>query len=400
MNENNILAAAAQNLLLVELKGVGGWSPNARIKDASRILAENYGGSEKAFKGSENLLPEPHDEEYKELKSAYGAVRSSFYINTMAYGSTVDAKSGKAKADGKRAVLASKIVDGEFMKTHSMLISALDEAREKFATALPERIEQIRNESALGSQFNTDRYPTPDDVRAGWFYEDIIPEPILAANAIKNMGLPPEVAKMIEDNLARKVEAQVQFGQQQLVEQTMEYIKTMVTNLTKLSTWFDRAEGKRPSIFDSLITNVTDSLSKLRTYALPGTDQGDAIITLAEGIESRLNLGDVSIKELKEDGSKAQAMLEGAKDAAKLIDAWSGTSTEFDAPAPKPEPTPTPKDEGVSAQDLGPNPSEELIETSLEEVLEETDTKPEPTPTPEVETVASDSDLDDLLAGW
>jgi hypothetical protein len=406
--DNNILAAASKNLLLVELKGVGGWNSSATIKDASRVLAEKYGGNERAFKGSENLLPSPHDEEYKELKSAYGSVRAAFYLVTMPYGSTVDAKSGKTRADGKRAIIASKIVDGTFLAQMQVLVEQLEQARNKFAAVLPDRIAAIKAESALGSQFDESRYPTTEQVLSSWYYDEILPEPILDASAVKNMGLPPEVAQMIEENLARKVQAQVQFGQQQLVEETMKYVKTMVTNLTKLNAYFNgQHKGKRPSIFDSLVDNVKDSLDKLKTYALPGTTEGGAVLQLVAGIEQRLDMDDIEMSDLKNDGKVAEKVLSGAKEAAKLIDAWSGTSTVFDEPqqapaAPEPKVEATPEldiddlldevnEEEPKPQDLGTNPSEELAPATEED---------EPNEIPPEDDVLPDDDINDLLAGW
>lgn len=412
---NNILSAASKSLLLVELKGVGGWSPNARLKDASRVLAAAYNGSERAFRGTENLLPAPYDEEFKELKAAHSDVRTAFYLATMPYGSTVDAKTGNTRADGKRAVIASKIVDGSFLIHMQSLMRKLEEARAKFAEALPGRIASIRAESALGSQFDASRYPTTEQILRGWYYEEIMPEPILDASAVANMGLPPEVARMIEENLARKVEAQVQFGQQQLVEETMKYVKTMVTNLTKLNTWFTgQGEGKRPSIFDSLVDNVRDSLDKLRVYALPGTNEGDSILALVKGIEERLDMDNVVMSDLKNDHKVAAKVLQGAHEASKLIDAWSGTSTVFDEPAaasvpqPKVEAKPTvDMDELLEGFEEEPvlKPDSALVEMDTGEVEARVTAQfNEPNPSEELMPGAAakdqEEDINDLLQGW
>jgi len=403
MTDNNILAQASKNLLLVELKGIGGWTPNVRLKDASAVLAKHYGSSsDKAFKGTENMLPPPHDEEFKELKAAFGAVRQAFYAHTMPFGSTVDAKSGKVRAEGKRAVVASKIADGSFFALMDGLQGGLAQTRERFAEVLPTRVATIRAEAALGSQFDEDRYPTPEEVRRGWYYEAIVPEPILDAARVASMGLPPEVAQMIEENLARKVESQVSFGQQQLVDETLRYIKTMVTNLTKLNAYFNgQSEGKRPAIFDSLVDNVSESLAKLRTYALPGTAEGDAVLRLADGIEQRLDMESVDASLLRNDGKITERVLKGAKEATKLIDAWAGSETVFDEPAmpmgtqkiPQPPAPAKPEPEELDMDALLAGLEDEP--PAQPEEKEEKEEKEE-----EEDATDADNDIDDLLAGW
>lgn len=362
---NSILAQAASNLLLVQLAAKAGWNPNARITNGGEILANHFGGDNKAFKGTENILPAPHNAEYLALSKAHNAVRSHFYEHTMPFGSSTDAK-GKTSASGPRAITAKQLASGSFFTEHARLLAELDTARENFALAITGRVLDVQASGVLGSEFDAARYPSPDQIRAGWFYEPIVPEPITDGSRLSSMQLPRDMVEQIENQLDARVRAGVQFGQQSLVEETVKSVRSMADQLTKLSEWFSHQQGKRPRIFDSLVTNVQDGLDKLREYALPETDDGVRILALCDQIEARLALNTDTVETIKTSASEARRLARAASDIDDLV-----AGLDFTAPT-------------VSNSNSASPTAQEPARASQE-------------PTPVVETAANTSEFDDLL---
>jgi cell division septation protein DedD len=288
----------------------------------------------------------------------------------MPFVSATDAK-GKTRADGKRAVTAKKIADGSFFAGLTALEATLDAARQAFANAISQRVQQVASNCELGSEFDATKYPSPSEIMAGWYFETIQPEPLNDGSKLEGMYLPDNVLEAIQDGLERQAAAQVAFGQQQLVEETVKSVQTMAANLAKLAAWFKDQKGRRPAIYDSLVSNVTRNLDKLREFALPETEQGARIIELANAIDQKLDLGGVTADSLKDNASTAERI----QTAAQEVVVMAGQMGVEPAPQAKPEPAPQAKPE--------PEPAPQA--------------KPEPEPEPEPDAT---DELDTLLDGW
>lgn len=310
-----ILDSLSSNFLTVTLKGTGGWSPNARIKGAEDVLATEYGGSSKAFKGTENILPAPHNAEYAALAKAFNAYRTKFYGLTMPYSHTTDPKTGKPQADGTRLLAARLLANGEFTNQLQALEQELDNARAAFASVIAYRVGDIQNEGTLGSRFDPSRYPDAATVLAGWRYEPVIPLPLADGSKLKGMSVPIAMVSAIEAQMEAQAASQIRFGQSQIAQEALDNVKTMAANLAKLDQWFTSQQGRRPSIYDSLVTNLQDSLTKLRTYAVANTEEGEKLLALADDIESRLEVGNLKADDFKTDH---QVTRRTAKEASAL----------------------------------------------------------------------------------
>jgi len=373
MTNTPILDQASSSLLSVTLTGTGGWTPNAKIKGAEDVLASEYGGSSKAFRGTENILPAPYNVEFLALQKSFGAVRAAFYEATMPAGHTTNAK-GKQEATGERLVTASKLADGSFLNTLAKLNQELDNARTALASTIQSQVMAIQADGALGSRFDPTRYPSPSDILTGWRYEPVVPKPLTDGSKLKGMSLPASLITAIESQLEAQAASQIAFGQQSLVTDTLANIRTMADNLARLDQWFSTQQGKRPPIYETLVTNLRDSLAKLRAYALPDTPAGAKLLDLARDVEGRLDLSTLSASDLKNDHTIARRT---AKEASTLADSISQSLDDLFAagspPARTAQPTAAPK---------LPDPPEEV------------EIQPEPAP------IRSTIDMDDLLAEW
>lgn len=315
---NKILDSLSSNFLTVTLKGVGGWSPNKPLKSASAVLAQANGGTnERAYRGSVNILPAPYNLEYNALIKAFNAVRSEFYTLTMPFGHTTDPKTGNSHADGVRLLVAMLLANGKFTNSLAALDVELDQARAAFANVIATRVHEIQTDHAvhIDGMFDPAWYPTPSEILAGWRYEPIVPMPLADGSKLRGMAIPIQMVSAIEAQMEAQATSQIRFGQSQIAQETLDNIKTMASNLTKLDQWFSSQDGRRPAIYDSLVTNLQDSLIKLRTYAIPNTEEGERLLALADDIESRLDIGSMKAEDFKTDQAMTRTT---AKEADRL----------------------------------------------------------------------------------
>ncbi len=357
----SILTQAASNLLKVTLSGTAGWSPNHKVSNGGAVLANEFGGDAKAFKGSENILPSPHDQEYKALVKAYNAVRTHFYESTMPFGNTTDAKGG-TKASGERAITVKALADGSFLTKNATLLADLDNARTDFASTITQRVSEVQYSGVLGSRFDAGNYPDPADIHNMWRYEPLVPEPITDGSKLSGMNLPRDMVESIERNLNDQITQQVKFGQQQLVDDTVKTVSAMVDNLSKLSGWFTDQKGKRPSVYDSLVTNVQDSINKMRDYALPETNQGVRLLDLADEVEKRLNLTNINSSQFKSNHSQTVQTAEAAAEVRDLLEGWDFETDDHPEQAAQTEQTsaPMPETEAQRTTSALPDQMDEL----------------------------------------
>lgn len=315
-NTVSVLDSLASNFLLVELKGSAGWSSRKKIEGADEVLAAAYLGDKDSFRGTMNVLPAPHDVEYARLTKAFAAVRTEFYKLTVPYGYSTSKDA--TRADGARLLAVSLLVNGEFTNKINALLAELTAARAAFSAAIPQRVQEVSQLQRVGLKFDPAHYPSPNEVLSMWTYEDITPTPLPNSATLSGMYLDRDTIRSIEARLEEDAAGKAQFGQQSLVDDTAKAISAMADNLTKLDTWFSNREGRRPAVFESLVTNVQSSVSKLRAYALPNTVAGEHLLSLADEIEDKLCA--VSADDFKDDPAiTARTAREAAEIASKIV---------------------------------------------------------------------------------
>jgi hypothetical protein len=315
-----ILDSLSSNFVTIETKGVGGKRPSAAIDGAGEILAAHFGGEAKLMKGStRDAFPSPYGDKFKALVKAHGAYRTQFYKLTTPFEFTTNVDTGQLKADGPRLLAAQFLANGEFYNTLNKLEAELDQARAACAATIDQDVADLeaacRSGLKIGGTFKRKNYPSKSDILAGWSYTLSTPTPIVDGSQLRRMSIPISMVTAIEAQLEAVAASQIRFGQSQLAKELLGYVKTTAENLSKLDQWFTSQKGKRPAIHDSLVTNLQDSLIKLRTYAVPNTEEGEKLLALADEIETRLGVGSLKADDFKTDHAATRRT---AKEADKL----------------------------------------------------------------------------------
>ncbi|MEA3639953.1 MAG: hypothetical protein VBE63_08415 [Lamprobacter sp.] len=338
-----ILDTLASAGLVSSVTGTGGARPKVDIPKTRRAdVAVFLGVKESALKSlAVNPLPDPYNKEFAELVKAHGLVRTEYYKATMPFGNrgaTADTKT----ASGDRFIVSSVAASAEFgskftvagSQTAGSLYDALDAARQTCGMTIDQRVQDAINDQVLDAQLQPyAKYVTSTDILAGWVYTPVTLKPMARTDVLEGMFLPPNVAKNIEAHMEAQAAEQLKFGQQQTILETVEYLKTMTKNLTKLSKWYATQKGRRPAIYDSLVENVQHSLGKLRDYAMPETEAGSRIVDLVDELSEALDLTAITADDLKKDPQLASKKAKDAEKAAgQLSDALGSI---WDEPMPE-----------------------------------------------------------------
>ena len=315
----NVLDQLRSRFLMVELSGRTGIRASVRYDEGKHIIQSNKGGDDSAYSVSQKLYPKGYDEAIKDLRSAYNQVRTHFYANTMPF-----QHNASGNSQGKRLVSNDQTLRGQFMAEHQRLIDELDRQRERFAGLINHIVNRIEANDALGSDFDRDNYPSPAEIRASYMYEPIVPMPIPGTESVDGIPVPPEMAQEMTDAMQAQAQAEYRFGVQSQARETLEYVQTMATNLSRMVEWHnsdpERRQKRQPAVYDSLFQNVEHAASKLRQFAVPETQEGSAMLELADRIERTLRPGDISADEVKSDLSTAEQQAQRARDAAQAIE--------------------------------------------------------------------------------
>jgi hypothetical protein len=152
------------------------------------------------------------------------------------------------------------------------------------------------------------------------------PEPLPNSNTLMGIPVSADWIDAIESDLTRQAAERAKFAQQSVVNETLEYVRVMGNNLKNLVEWSDGGEGKasgkkrRTPIYDSLVGNVKDMVEKMRVFAIPETDAGAALLTLADDIEEKLQVDVITAEDLKENVPLARATAASAFALAEAIE--------------------------------------------------------------------------------
>jgi Arc/MetJ family transcription regulator len=324
MQMSKILDALSSNYMKFQLDGTA-LATRKKYADGSSIIANTVGGQEEAYTSYRKLYPKGFDTEINELLSAYSTVSVWFRKATVPVGaSNGDGK--QAKVRGARLAPVRKLADGSFMAEYNKLIADLDNKRTAFHAALPRIVAGIQSHGVLGGTFDIDDYPTQDQVAESFKYVLVGPEPLPNSNTLIGLPVSADWIDAIESDLTRQAAERAKFAQQSVVNETLEYVRVMGNNLKNLVEWYDSGEGKgngkkrRTPIYDSLVGNVKDMVEKMRAFAIPETDAGAALLTLADDIEEKLQVDVITAEDLKENVPLARATAASAFALAEAIE--------------------------------------------------------------------------------
>lgn len=315
----NILNQLRNRFLLVELKGRTGIRATTRYDAGKAIIIANKGGDDSAYSVSQKLYPKGYDDHKNALTKAYNAVRSHFYAHTMPY-----QHNASGSAAGKRLVSSEQIMGGTFMSEHNDLIAELDNARESFARSINAIVDTIEAQGVLGDDFDRANYPSPDEIRESYHYEPLQPMPIPGDESIDGLPVPTDMAQSMSESMQAQAHAEYRFGVQSQARETLDYLTTMASNLSRLVEWHNTDEGSRqkrqPAIYDSLFKNVEHAVDKLRSFAIPETEEGSRMLEIAEHIDASLRPGELEADQVRTDLSLAEQQAQRAQAAAAAID--------------------------------------------------------------------------------
>ncbi len=322
----SILSSLTSNFFRVNLTGTA-ISFSKPYAQGKTVLAQHDGASDDAaYKASRALIPKGYDGALSSLRTAYNAVRAHYTSSTVPFGQQANGEAAK----GERLLAAKLIVDGSFMNDLNRLQAELDTAREAFACTMNNTINSIYTNNALGSSFDWDDYPSPDEVRASFIYQLEGPMPIADSRNLIGMPVSTDWLSAIETQMESAAKRQVAYAQQTIAKELADYLAVMATNLAKLTdfhaTPFADRQGKTPPLRESMVTNIQDALKKARVYAVPDTDAGSKLIALIDQIEQTINPDSLNTDLLK--GSPYIARTIG-KQASSLAEAIEDTDWAY-----------------------------------------------------------------------
>ena len=324
-NNTSVLSQLAASVLLVN-KTTTSISNSAKDDDSAEFLAQAKGGDAKARKVTVPKFPKGHDAEYKACVQALGALNSYFDEKTIAFGSGAGkTKGGAAKAKGDRAVHVSELAKG-FEQRINVLKGELDSKRTALANALPRIKAGIQADPDVGPAWVEDKFPTYDEVMGSFKWELIGPKPIASVRELEGLPASDEWLGEIRDRMEADAVKQVQFAQQRLAQELAGYVQNLAEQTGKLVEWesipTEKREGKAPRIFSTLTQNVNAAVEKIKTYAIPGTPEGDKLLALAERALEELEVDRIEAEDLKDNVPLARSTSERAAALAEAIENW------------------------------------------------------------------------------
>lgn len=273
-------------------------------KQGKETLAEEFDASEDAFKVTKHLIMRGFNTELDALNKAYNAVRTTF----NKYTEHVERSANGAAAAGERWIPTKYLVTGEYKAAMDSVIAEFWAQHARFVAAYPQLVDDLEQASmqggnrALGKVFDRAKFPSLDKVRDGFAVELTGPFPIADASAYRNMPASQDVREALEAQYEATLKRGVAVASQNVATDLAKYLNTMADNLAKLTehNLKPRAPGTRaPSIHETLVTNVNETVEKIRAFAIPDTDAGSRLMELVDRIETTLNPASMSADMLK-----------------------------------------------------------------------------------------------------
>lgn len=281
----SITETLSNQFILVTLSGSEGIKKSRSYDEGLALIQAHKGGVESSYSVSKKLYPKGYDTEIRALTTAFGAVRQHFYQHTIPYGTA------GAQVTG-RLLLANVKATGEFHAEHNRLLTELDTARTNFAFALPGIVSRLESTGDAGSDFSRDQYPSYEDAMASYTYKPLV-EGFLPVTKDHHIGLPVSMIEAMTRDTEERAAAAYRRSLQQEAMQLLKFVQTQAETLAKLTEYNasnGHTSGKRqPSVYKTAFSNVTDQVAKLRSFAIPETSAGSAIIELCDDITATLD---------------------------------------------------------------------------------------------------------------
>jgi len=294
-------------------------------KSGKTVVATHDNASEDSYRVSRSLIPPGFDAELKTLTKSINTCRAVFNKYTLTVGRSADGQ----KADGDKVIPSRVIADGSFMAEWNQAVSDFKAAHQAFVYAYPGIVRAIETASyhgqALGNSFDLAEYPDQQAVLEGFAVTLEGPFPIADASTLANMPLDRQTREALEAQLEAHQRRMLANASQSLAKDMAELLANMATNLNKLRDYHGTPAhartGKAPAIYDSLVTNVQDAVTKARAFAIPETDAGSKLLAMVDQIEEALNPSSLTADYLKSAPYHAGIVADNAAALAAALDA-------------------------------------------------------------------------------
>lgn len=315
-NTNSILNTMGSAFMLAT-KTTSSISGSKSYKEGKEIIAQHEGGDAAAFSASRKLYPKGHDTEIKAVNDALGELNRFFAATTAAYGKGAGEDSTKAR--GERLVPVKILADGSFVAGIDQRNAVLDSTRLHFANNIASIVAGIQASNMLGASFDWANYPSRDEILESFQWEYKITA-LPTSKSLEGLPIDAALADALEADWEKTAKGQARFAQQRLAEDALKFVKNLAERTKELTEWAALPEdkrGRKPATHETLTTNVHEACQKMRTFAIPDTQEGAALLRLADDIENNLDVDRISADDLKENiplahstSSRAFAMAE------------------------------------------------------------------------------------------
>jgi len=324
-NTNSILNTMSSAFMLFT-KTTSSISGSKSYKEGKEIIAQHEGGDAAAFSASRKLYPKGHDTEIKAVNDALGELNRFSAASTAAYGKGAGEDSSKAR--GERLVPVKLLADGSFVSGIDQRKAALDSARLTFANNIHNIVTGIQNSGMLGTTFDWANYPSRDEILESFQWEYKITA-LPTSKSLEGLPIDAALADALEADWEKTAKGQARFAQQRLAEDALKFVKNLAERTRELAEWAAIPEdkrGRKPATHETLTSNVHEACTRMRTFAIPDTDEGAALLRLADDIENNLDVDRITADDLKENiplarstSSRAFAMAEAIEGMTDLF---------------------------------------------------------------------------------
>jgi hypothetical protein len=180
--------------------------------------------------------------------------------------------------------------------------AALDTARTNFANSIRGIVSTIQASGMLGSTFDWANYPSRDEILDSFAWEYKITA-LPTAKSLEGLPIDAALADALEADWEKTAKGQARFAQQRLAEDALKFVKNLAERTRELAEWAalpDDKRGRKPATHETLTTNVHEACTRMRTFAIPDTQEGAALLRLADDIENNLDVDRITAEDLKE----------------------------------------------------------------------------------------------------
>lgn len=310
-NTESLAEVASRQLMLVEMKRTG-LTLSKSDKSARQRLATTDQVDDSQYRVSKVLLPAPYNASFKALKTALNLAYGDFIRTTMPYSKGADG----ATAAGGRVVTITQIMNDNWVQKMATHSREIDTRREAFAMEIPHLMQQMAADPLYSAQFDPDDYPTPEQIRESFKFTIDGPSPLPRFDYVPMTGPMGEaLAKRFEVQQEKKLA----FGQQQMAAETLDFVKNLAEQMRGLLEHIDGTRPKAPRLYESLTGNLQHMVAKIRQFAMPETDEGAALLRLADRVEANLVPEGRTVKDLRDNPALARAVATKATDIADDI---------------------------------------------------------------------------------